>query len=61
MRKKKSRTGGRVTAVLGEVVMTIAVQLDFKMVYQYRVGVDRTNGEAFPDQFVPVMPDSGIN
>ena len=48
------------TAVLDEVVMTIAVQLGGKRVYQYRVSVDRTNGEAFPDQFVPVMPDSGL-
>ncbi len=60
LRKKKSRTAGRITAALGEVVMTIAAHLGGKMVYEYRVGVDRTDGEVFPDQFVSVMPSSGL-
>jgi len=60
LRKKKSRTSGRVTAALGEVVTTIAAQLGGKMVYQYRVGVDRTDGEVFPEQFVPVMSNSEL-
>ena len=60
LRRKKSRTAGRVTAVLGEVVMTVAAQLGGKMIYQYRVGVDRTDGEVFPEQFVPVMSDFGL-
>ena len=60
LRRKKSRTAGRVAAALGEVVMTIAAQLGGKMVYQYRVGVDRTDGDVFPEQFVPLMPNSGL-
>ena len=60
LRRKKSRTAGRVTAALGEVAMTIAARLGGKMVYQYRVGVDRTNGEVFPEQFVPVMQSSRL-
>jgi nitrite reductase/ring-hydroxylating ferredoxin subunit/uncharacterized membrane protein len=60
LRRKKSRTAGRVTAALGEMIMTIAAQLGGKMVYQYRVGVDRTNGQAFPEQFVSVIPSSGL-
>jgi nitrite reductase/ring-hydroxylating ferredoxin subunit/uncharacterized membrane protein len=60
LRRKNSRTAGRATAALGEVVMTIAAHLGGKMVYEYRVGVDRTNGEVFPDQFVPVMSSSGL-
>ena len=60
LRRKKSRTAGRITAALGEAVMTIAAQLGGKMIYQYRVGVDHTDGEAFPEQFVPVMPNSGV-
>ena len=60
LRRKKSRTAGRVTAALGEAVMTIAAQLGGKMVYRYRVGVDRTNGQVFPEQFVPVIQSSGL-
>ena len=30
------------------------------MVYEYRVGVDRTDGEAFPRAFVAVMPASDL-
>jgi nitrite reductase/ring-hydroxylating ferredoxin subunit/uncharacterized membrane protein len=60
LRRKKSRTAGRVTAAVGEGVMTIAAHLGGKMVYQYRVGVDRTEGEVFPQQFVPVMLSSEL-
>ena len=60
LRRKKSRTAGRVTAALGEVVMTIAAKLGGRMVYQYRVGVDRTNGQVFPEQFVSVIQSSGL-
>lgn len=55
LRKKKSRTSGRVFAGLGYAVMTVAARLGGKMVYQYRVGVDRTDGETFPQDFVAVM------
>ena len=55
LRKKKSRTSGRVFAGLGYAVMTVAARLGGKMVYQYRVGVDHTDGETFPQDFVAVM------
>ena len=60
LRKKKSRTSGRVFAVLGYAVMSVAAHLGGKMVYEYRVGVDRTDGEAFPRDFVAVMPESDL-
>lgn len=51
LQRKKSRTARRVTAVFGEVAVTIPARLGGKMVYQYRVGVDRTHGAVFPEQF----------
>jgi nitrite reductase/ring-hydroxylating ferredoxin subunit len=30
------------------------------MVYKYRVGVDRTNGQVFPANFVAVLPESTL-
>ena len=60
LRKKKSRTSGRVFAGLGYVVMSVAAHLGGKMVYEYRVGVDRTDGEAFPQDFVSVMSASDL-
>lgn len=60
LRKKKSRTSGRVFAGLGYAVMSVAAHLGGKMVYEHRVGVDRTDGEAFPQDFVAVMPESDL-
>lgn len=60
LRKKKSRIGGRLCAALGFAVMTFAARLGGQMIYEHRVGVDRTDGESFPEQFVPVMPESGL-
>jgi nitrite reductase/ring-hydroxylating ferredoxin subunit/uncharacterized membrane protein len=60
LRKKKSRTSGRVFAALGYAAMAVAAHLGGKMVYEYRVGVDRTDGEAFPQSFVAVMPESDL-
>lgn len=59
LRKKKSRTARCICIVLGFAVMTFAAHLGGEMVYGHRVGVDRTDGEAFPEHFVPLMPESG--
>src|SRR5262245_60406774 len=48
LRKKKSRACGRFTAALGYALMTYAAHLGGKMVYENRVGVDRTDGRPFP-------------
>ena len=45
LRKRKSRTGGRVSAALGYGLMSLSAHLGGKMVYEQRVGVDRTAGE----------------
>ena len=60
LRKNRSRRAGRTVAILGCAVMAYAAHLGGKMVYVHRVGVDRTDGEAFPNEFVPVLPESGL-
>ena len=59
-RKKKSRTNGRIVGALGYAVMAYAAHLGGKMVYKHRVGVDRTDGQVFPDSFVAVLPESTL-
>jgi nitrite reductase/ring-hydroxylating ferredoxin subunit/uncharacterized membrane protein len=60
LRKKKLRTGGRVSAVLGYAILSWSAHLGGKMVYEQRVGVDRTAGEVFPKDFVAVLPESKL-
>src|ERR1019366_5933049 len=60
LRKKKSRRYGRTVSILGYAVTAYAARLGGKMVYKHRVGVDRTDGEVFPNEFVPVLPESGL-
>lgn len=59
-RRRKSRTNGRIFAALGYAAMSVAAHLGGKMVYEHRVGVDRTDGQALPDKFVPVLPESAL-
>lgn len=59
-RRRKSRIAGRVLGALGYGVMTIAARLGGKMVYEYRVGVDRTAGEIFPADFASVLAESAL-
>ena len=60
LRRKGSRTAGRISAGLGYAVMTYAAHLGGTMVYDYRVGVDRTSGEVFPEKFVAVLPEAEL-
>lgn len=60
LRRKNSRTAGRITAALGYGVMTYAAHLGGKMVYENRVGVDRTDGQPLPERFVAVMAESDL-
>jgi nitrite reductase/ring-hydroxylating ferredoxin subunit/uncharacterized membrane protein len=60
LRRKKHRTGGRAASVLGFAAMSYAAHLGGKLVYEHRVGVDRTSGQVFPDNFVPVLPESEL-
>src|ERR1022692_4570340 len=54
LRRRKSRATGRIVGALGYVVMSYASHLGGKLVYELRVGVDRTDGQVFPEQFAAV-------
>jgi nitrite reductase/ring-hydroxylating ferredoxin subunit/uncharacterized membrane protein len=60
LRRKKSRRNGRIVSALGYAVVAYAAHLGGKMVYGHRVGVDRTDGQVFPDNFVAVLPESQL-
>jgi nitrite reductase/ring-hydroxylating ferredoxin subunit/uncharacterized membrane protein len=60
LRKRKSRAAGRIFAALGYGVMSYAAHLGGKLVYEHRVGVDRTDGEIFPDAFTAVLRESEL-
>jgi nitrite reductase/ring-hydroxylating ferredoxin subunit/uncharacterized membrane protein len=60
MRKKKARNQGRGFSALGYALMTFSAHLGGKMVYEHRVGVDRTAGATFPGKFTAVLPESKL-
>ena len=60
LRRKKRRRSGLVASALGYGVMSYAAHLGGKLVYEHRVGVDRTDGQVFPDNFVAVLPESQL-
>jgi len=60
LRKKKSRAAGRFSAALGYAVMAFAAHLGGKLVYEHRVGVDRTDGQPFPQDFVAVLAEADL-
>jgi nitrite reductase/ring-hydroxylating ferredoxin subunit len=60
LRKRNSRTAGRISAALGYALLSLSAHLGGKMVYEQRVGVDRTAGEVFPEEFVAVLAESKL-
>jgi nitrite reductase/ring-hydroxylating ferredoxin subunit/uncharacterized membrane protein len=60
LRRNKHRRSGLVASALGYAVMSYAAHLGGKLVYEHRVGVDRTDGQVFPDKFVAVLPESQL-
>jgi len=60
LRRKRSRRAGRICAAFGYAVMSYAAHLGGKLVYDHRVGVDRTDGQEFPKEFVPVLPEAQL-
>lgn len=60
LRRNKSRAGGRVAAALGYALMTYSAHVGGKMVYKHRVGVDRTDGFVYPENFTPVLSASEL-
>ena len=55
-RKSKARGAGRVASAIGYAIMTYAAHLGGEMVYEHRVGVNRTSGQVFPEEYVAVLP-----
>jgi nitrite reductase/ring-hydroxylating ferredoxin subunit/uncharacterized membrane protein len=60
LRKKGMRRQGRLFAAFGYAAVLASSRLGGKMIYSHRVGVDRTNGQVFPDDFVAIMPESEL-
>lgn len=60
LRRNEQRAPARVVAALGYAVMAYAAHLGGRMVYEHRVGVDRTSGQAFPDTFVAVLSEAEL-
>jgi nitrite reductase/ring-hydroxylating ferredoxin subunit/uncharacterized membrane protein len=60
LRKKKARNEGRGFSALGYALMSFSAHLGGKLVYEHRVGVDRTAGETFPENFTAVLPESNL-
>jgi nitrite reductase/ring-hydroxylating ferredoxin subunit/uncharacterized membrane protein len=60
LRRKKRRRSGRIVSALGYAVMSYAAHLGGKLVYEQRVGVDRTDGQVLPDNFVGALPESEL-
>ncbi len=60
LRRNRARKSGRVAGILGYAVMAYAAHLGGKMVYEQRVGVDRTAGQDFPQKFTAVMDESAL-
>jgi nitrite reductase/ring-hydroxylating ferredoxin subunit/uncharacterized membrane protein len=59
-RRRKLRASGRVSAALGYALLSLSAHLGGKMVYEQRVGVDRTAGRVFPKEFVAVLAESKL-
>lgn len=60
LRRQGSRTSGRIASALGYAIMSYAAHLGGRMVYEYNVGVDRTVGAIFPEQFTAILPASEL-
>jgi nitrite reductase/ring-hydroxylating ferredoxin subunit/uncharacterized membrane protein len=60
MRKKKARNEGRAFSALGYALMSFSAHLGGKLVYEHRVGVDRTAGQTFPENFTAVLPEGNL-
>ncbi|HVG91632.1 MAG TPA: Rieske 2Fe-2S domain-containing protein [Alphaproteobacteria bacterium] len=60
LRKKKARSQGLGVGALGYALMAYTAHLGGKLVFKHRVGVDRTAGETFPENFTAVLPESKL-
>jgi nitrite reductase/ring-hydroxylating ferredoxin subunit/uncharacterized membrane protein len=60
LRNKQLRFGGRIASTIGYALMSYSAHLGGKMVYEHSVGVDRTDGQAFPEDFVAILAASEL-
>lgn len=60
LRRKESRRSGRMVSSLAYAIVLYAGKLGGRMVYTYRVGVDRTAGEDFPQEFTALLPEAEL-
>ncbi len=59
-RRRGNRTTGRGLAALGYAVSVAAARLGGNLVYEKKIGVDHANSEKLPDEFTPVLSESGL-
>lgn len=60
LRQNRRRGRGRLFAALGYCAVLFSARLGGKLVYAHRVGVDRTSGQSFPEDFVAVMAEANL-
>jgi nitrite reductase/ring-hydroxylating ferredoxin subunit/uncharacterized membrane protein len=59
-RRRGSRASGRGLAALGFVLATVSAKLGGSLVYEHRIGVDRSSERPSPPDFEPVLADSEL-
>ncbi len=58
--RRKKRGRARAFAMLGYAIATTAARLGGSLVYEQRIGIDRTASQTLPTDFVAVMDDSEL-
>ncbi len=58
--RRNARRRARAFAILGYVTASTAARLGGNLVYEQRIGVDRTASQTLPTDFVVVMDDSAL-
>ncbi len=58
--RRKARGRGRALAMLGYAMASTAARLGGNLVYEQRIGIDRTASQTLPTDFVAVMNDSEL-
>ncbi len=59
-RSRESRSMTRILRAIAYGLISTAAHLGGEMIYTHRVGVDRTAGQVFPADFVPVLAESEL-
>ena len=59
-RRRGSRASGRGLAALGFLLATISAKLGGSLVYEHRIGVDRSSERPSPDDIVPILAEAEL-